>query len=77
MEAVMVVSETAAGNYYILSKVCKRSAIAEKARVFFVNPCHGTVENPILDANNVDFYGTTTFWCPRLNSEVGRYGSQP
>jgi len=32
----------------------KSSAIAEIARVFLVNPDHGIVENPILDANNVD-----------------------
>jgi len=31
------------------------SAIAEIARVFLVNPDHDIFENPILDANNIDF----------------------
>jgi len=43
------------------------------ARVFLVNPDHCIVENPILDANTVDFYGTTTLWCPSLNPVAGRY----
>jgi len=34
-----------------------------------------TVENPILDANSVDFYSTTTSWCPSLNPVVGPYGT--
>jgi len=34
--------------------------MAEKARVCLVNPDHGIVENLILNANNVDFYGTET-----------------
>jgi len=50
---------------------------AKMARVFLVNPNHGIVENPILDTNSVDFYGTTTLWFPSLNPVVGRYGSQP
>jgi len=43
------------------------------------HPDHGilVVENPILDANSVDFYGTTTLWCPSLNPVVGGYGTQP
>jgi len=56
---------------------CKSSAIAEMARVFSVNPDHGTVENPIPDANTVDFYGATTLWCPSSNPVVGRSGTQP
>jgi len=55
----------------------KSSAIAEMARVVLVNPDHGIVENPILDANNVDFYSTTTLWCPSLHQVTGRYGTQP
>jgi len=46
------------------------SAIAEMARVFFVDLDHGIVESPILDANNVHFYATTTLWCPSLNLVV-------
>jgi len=52
----------------------KRSAIAQIARVF-LNPDHGVVENPITDADDVDFYGTTTLWCPGLNPIVGLYGA--
>jgi len=55
----------------------KNFAIAEIARVFLVNPDHGIIENPILDANSADFYGTTTLWCPSLNPVAGCYGIQP
>jgi len=51
----------------------KSSAIAEMARVFSVNLDHCIVENPILDAIKVDFYGTTTLRCPSLNPVVGPY----
>jgi len=49
--------------------------MAEKARVFLVNPDYGVVENLILDASSVEFYDTTTLWCPSLNRVVGRYGT--
>jgi len=50
-----------------------QECINEIARVFFVNPYHGIVENPIIDANSMDFYGNTTLWCPGLNPVAGRY----
>jgi len=54
----------------------QESAIAMMARVLLVNPDHGVVKNPILYADNVNFYGTATLWCPSLNAVMGRYGSQ-
>jgi len=33
------------------------------------------VDNPVLDANTIDFYGTTTLRCLCLNPELGRYGT--
>jgi len=53
----------------------KSSANAEMVHVFLVN--HGIVANPILDASNVDFYGTTMLCWPSMNQDVGRYGTQP
>jgi len=57
--------------------VCSNNnlAIAEIARVVFLSPDHGIVENPTLDANNVDFYGTTTLWCPSQNQVAGGYST--
>jgi len=46
------------------------------AYVFVVNPIHGIAKNPILDANNVNFYGTTTLWCPSLKPVARRNGTQ-
>jgi len=59
------------------AKYNNSSAIADTARVYLINPDHGIVENPILDANSVGFYGTTTLWCPGLNPVVERYGTKP
>jgi len=53
----------------------KSSAIAKMACIFLVNSHHGHVENPILDANAVDFYGTTMLQCPSQNPVVERYGT--
>jgi len=53
------------------------SAIAEIAHVVLVNPDTGIVENPILDANTVDFHVTSTVCCPSLNPTAGRYGTLP
>jgi len=59
----------------------KRSAIAEIARVLFVNPDRGVVENDILDANGVDFLwyhdvvvawsepGSGTLWYPAVSQQ--------
>jgi len=47
------------------------------AHDFLVNPDRGIVENIILDADDVDFYHTTTPWCPSLNPVMGRHGMQP
>jgi len=57
-------------NYY------NSSAIAEMAHIFLLDPDHGIVRNPILDANNVDFDGTTTPQCHSLNPAVGCYGTR-
>jgi len=55
--------------------VSKRSAIAEKARVFLVNSDHGIVENQFY-ADSMNFYGTMTLWRPCLNPAVaGRFGT--
>jgi len=54
----------------------KSSAITEMVSIFLVNSHPGTVKNAIVDANDLDFYGTTTLWCLSLNSLVGRYGIQ-
>jgi len=40
-----------------------------------VNPDLGIVEKPILDANAVDFYGTSTLWCPSLNPNECQFSS--
>jgi len=49
----------------------KSSAIAEMARVFFVNSDHGHSRK----LHKV-FYGTTTLWCACLNQVVERYGTE-
>jgi len=47
---------------------------AEMARVFLVSLGH---QNPILDAETVDFYAITTLRYHSPNLVVGRYGTRP
>jgi len=49
-----------------------RQYIAKTARAFMVNSDHRQSQ---IDVNNVDFYDTTTLWCPSLNPVIGRYGT--
>jgi len=51
----------------------------DMACVFLVNLDHGipVVKKPILDADSVDFYGTTMLWCPSLNPVVERCSTKP
>jgi len=50
------------------------SAIAQMARVLWSIEITAIVENPILDANTVNFYGTTTLWCKPYLDNLNRLG---
>jgi len=61
-------------SQFSVGSSCRAIIQQEMVRVFLVNPDHGMglVENLTVDANNLDFYGTTTWWCPSLNRVVNQ-----